>query len=99
MSLLLTGVTALFVKIFVHRNKEQNWLSAVPIKSHVFEELKREESLSHCLLFASGFLLGHPHHPTISLYFITFPTPSLFLSVSHRLFILLFLFFSSADFS
>ena len=32
MSLLLTGVTALFVKIFVHRNKEQNWLSAVPIK-------------------------------------------------------------------
>lgn len=38
MSLLLTGATALFVKIFVHGNKEQNWLSAVPIKSHVFEE-------------------------------------------------------------
>lgn len=57
MSLLLTGVTALFVKIFVHRNKQQNWLSAVHIKSHVFEELKSEESLSHCFLFAFGFLL------------------------------------------
>ena len=97
MSLLLTGATALFVKIFVHGNKEQNWLSAVPMKSHVFEE--REESLSRCCLFASGFLLWPHHHPTISIFY-HLPDSCLCSWASHTDFVSsFFCFFSSADFS
>lgn len=75
MSLLLTGATALFAKIFVHRNKEQNWLSAVPVKSCVFEDLKDNERLSQ-FPTAFYFLLGlycDPSSPTPPFHYILPP--------------------------
>ena len=65
------------MKIFAHRSKEQNWLSAVPIKSHVFQELKNNEHVrpNFPLLFTPAFLLWPPPPRVHHLYFVVSPGP------------------------